>query len=218
MVRGRTSRRRSRARVLGERWRVAGRWSEWRPRRRAGHRVPCSPLLLLPPPYLSLPKGTSTPKGSSSAPEEGLWDPKGIVTAEDIRHMRNRFHPFQCSAVIKSMKDMDPCAIHMCCWIVDGANAADAKTALRPPLALPAPEGAASSGNLTGGAVADVAGLTDLASKARLPPETTAALRAELLSAGAVDVSEVTAEDWSGLSAWGLLKQFERRRVLKCIA
>ena len=147
-----------------------------------------------------------------------MWDPKGIVTAEDIRHMRNRFHPFQCSAVIKSMKDMDPCAIHMCCWIVDGANAADAKTALRPPLALPAPEGAASSGNLTGGAVADVAGLTDLASKARLPPETTAALRAELLSAGAVDVSEVTAEDWSGLSAWGLLRQFERRRVLKCIA
>ena len=132
--------------------------------------------------------------------------------------MRNRFHPFQCSAVIKSMKDMDPCAIHMCCWIVDGANAADAKTALRPPLALPAPEGAASSGNLTGGAVADVAGLTDLASKARLPPETTAALRAELLSAGAVDVSEVTAEDWSGLSSWGLLKQFERRRLLKCIA
>ena len=153
-----------------------------------------------------------------TAPEEGLWDPKGIVTAEDIRHMRNRFHPFQCSAVIKSMKDMDPCAIHMCCWIVDGANAADAKTALRPPLALPAPEGAASSGNLTGGAVADVAGLTDLASKARLPPETTAALRAELLSAGAVDVSEVTAEDWSGLSSWGLVKQFERRRVLKCIA
>ena len=147
-----------------------------------------------------------------------MWGPKGIVTGEDIRHMRNRFHPFQCSAVIKSMNDMDPCAIHMCCWIVDGANAADAKTALRPLLALPAPEGAASSGNLTGGAVADVVGLTDLASKARLPPETTAALRAELLSAGAVDVSEVTAEDWSGLSAWGLLKQFERRRVLKCIA
>ena len=95
MGRGRTSRRRSRARVLGERWRVAGRWSEWRPRRRAGHRVPCSPLLLLPPPYLSLPKGTPTPKGSSTAPEESLWDPKGIVTAEDIRHMRNRFHPFQ---------------------------------------------------------------------------------------------------------------------------
>ena len=153
-----------------------------------------------------------------TAPEEGLWDPKGIVTAEDIRHMRNRFHPFQCSAVIKSMKDMGPCAIHMCCWIVDGANAADAKTALRPPLALLAPEGAASSGNLTGGAVADVAGLTDLASKVRLHPETTAALRAELLSAGAVDMSEVTAEDWSGLSAWGLLKQFERKRVLKCIA
>ena len=46
--------------------------------------------------------------------------------------MRNRFRPFQCSAVIESMKDMDSCAVHMCFWIVDGANAADAKTVLRP--------------------------------------------------------------------------------------
>ena len=153
-----------------------------------------------------------------TAPQEGLWDSKGTVTAEDIRHMRNRFVPFQCSAVIRTMKDMGPCAVHMCRWIVEGANAADAQAALRPPLALPAPGGAACSGNLADGAVADVAGLSDLASKARLPPETTAALRADLLSEGAVDVSELTAEDWAGLSAWGLLKQFERKRVLKCIA
>ena len=49
MGRGRTSRRRSRARVAGERWRVAGRWSEWRPRRRAGHGSSSS----LEPPILS---------------------------------------------------------------------------------------------------------------------------------------------------------------------
>ena len=64
---------RSRARIASQiasagrvrSWRVAGRWSEWRPRRRAGHRVFLSPLLLLPPPtfngYLSLPNGTFTP-------------------------------------------------------------------------------------------------------------------------------------------------------------
>ena len=38
-----------------------------------------------------------------TAPEEGLWDPQGIVTAEDVRHIRNRFHPFHCSAVIKTL-------------------------------------------------------------------------------------------------------------------
>ena len=43
-------------------------------------------------------------------------------------------------------------------------------------------------------------------------------MRAELLSLGAVGVSELSAEDWVGLSAWEMLKQFERRRVLKCIA
>ena len=153
----------------------------------------------------------------ATAPQEGLWDPKGTVTPEDIRHMRNRFHPFQCTAVIRSMQDMDPCAVHMCRWIVDGANAADARAALRPPLALPAPGDAASAENPTGEAAADVAGLGDLAKKALLPPEATTALRAELLSEGAVDVAELTAEDWAGLSAWGQLKQFEQRRLLKCI-
>ena len=38
-----------------------------------------------------------------TAPEEGLWDPQGIVTAKDVRHIRNRFHPFHCSAVIKTL-------------------------------------------------------------------------------------------------------------------
>ena len=88
---------------------------------------------------------------------------------------------------------------------------------MRPPLALPAPGDAASAENPTGEAAADVAGLGDLAKKALLPPEATTALRAELLSGGAVDVAELTAEDWAGLSAWGQLKQFEQRRLLKCI-
>ena len=64
---------------------------------------------------------------------------------------------------------------------------------------------------------APAARLGDLAKKALLPPEATAALRAELLSEGAVDVAELTAEDWAGLSARGQLKQFEQRRLLKCI-
>ena len=56
--------------------------------------------------------------------------------------------------------------------------------------------GAPDAENPTGEAAADVAGLGDLAKKALLPPEATAALRAELLSEGAVDVAELTAEDF----------------------
>ena len=121
------------------------------------------------------------------------------------------------------MKDMDPCAVHMCRWIVDGANAADAESALRPAPALPFqenPAGAAGaqgpSGRPDSGAE-DVRGLGALAEKAQLSPEIRAALGAELTSDGAVDVAELSPADWQGLVTWTKMKKFERKRLLQCL-
>ena len=67
-----------------------------------------------------------------TSPEKGLWDPCGQVTEEDVRHMRNRFVPFRCHAVVARLADSNPCAAHLCKWLVDGAATADARAALRP--------------------------------------------------------------------------------------
>ena len=158
-----------------------------------------------------------------TAPEEGLWEPRGIVTAEHVRHMKNRFAPFRCTAVIKVLKDLDPCAIHMCRWLVDGANAADARAALRPPLAPPCQgglPGAAGAGGPGGRAVSggeNVRGLAALAERAQLGPEIAAALAAELAEGGAVDVAELSPDDWQALVTWGRIKKFARKRLLQCL-
>ena len=58
-------------------------------------------------------------------------------------------------------------------------------------------------------------GLDDLAAKAALPAETVGALRLELVNLGAVGVGELSEDDWRSLRAWGALRLFQQRRLLK---
>ena len=158
-----------------------------------------------------------------TAPEEDLWNPWGTVTAEHVRHMKNRFAQFRCTAVINILKDMEPCAVHMCRWIVEGAAAADARVALRQPLALPClevPVAAAGAQRPEGRAAWDtevVRGLGALAEQAQLGPEIADALRAELAQEGAVNVAELSPGDWQGLVTWSWMKKFQRKRLLQCL-
>lgn len=165
-----------------------------------------------------------------TAKEAGLWEPKGVVSAEDVRHMQSRVQVFPARALpTTAMRDTCPCPGCMCHWIRESAARADmdelvrpAPAAPRPPLAvLPladgarAPPGAATA---TGALTHNVDGLDDLAAKAALPAETVGALRLELVELGAVGVGELSEDDWRSLRAWGALRLFQQRRLLKCLA
>ena len=96
----------------------------------------------------------------------------------------------------------DTCARCMSLWIRDGAAAGDSAAALggpRPPL-LPLVAGAESA------EAAQVAGLGSLCSAARLPPAACTALLQELLALGAVDVKELSLQDWRSLATWAQIK------------
>ena len=127
------------------------------------------------------------------------------------------------------MRDTCPCPGCMCRWIWEAAAQADidelvrlAPAALRSsPAVLPLADGArAPSGAATAAQAAaaiNVNGLDELAVQAALPPEAVRALRVELVELGAVGVGELTEDDWRGLRAWGTLRHFQQRRLLKSL-
>ncbi|CAK0798497.1 unnamed protein product [Prorocentrum cordatum] len=165
-----------------------------------------------------------------TAKEAGLWEPKGAVSAEDVRHMQSRVQVFPARVLPKTtMRDACPCPGCMRRWIREAAAQADidelvrlAPAALRSsPAALPLADGAgAPSGAATAAQAAaaiNVNGLDELAVKAALPPEAARALRVELVELGAVGVGGLAEDDWRGLRAWGALRHFEQRRLLKSL-
>ena len=146
-----------------------------------------------------------------TSPEEGLWDHFGKVSKEDVKHMKNRFEAFRCLATVANCADVDPCAAHMCKWLVQGAQAADAAVALRSslPVVLPTASRPAAP------AAAAIAGLAELGQAAMLPEGAVAALRAELEALGVVHVGELESADWESMAAFQGLRKFEQRRLLK---
>ena len=65
---------------------------------------------------------------------------------------------------------------------------------------------------VAGGSVIDLDSFLDAAS---LPSSAREALAREVAASGAVNVQELTRQDWEQLEAWQLLKPLERRRVFK---
>ena len=121
------------------------------------------------------------------------------------------------SATVENCADVEPCAVHMCRWIVEGAQAADAAAALRsslPAVLLTASHEAVRPG-LSG--VAAVAGVAELGREAKLPEGAVSALHAELAALGAAHVAELEVEDWEGMAAFWNLKKLEQRRLLKAL-
>ena len=145
-----------------------------------------------------------------TAPQEGLWDAWGEVTPEDVRHMRNRFEQFVCHAVIKSLKDSDACAVHMCQWIVDGAAEADAREVLQ--AVVPSAPGFARGSEHE--EQQELLGLSALVETVKIPVATATALKDEILALGAVHVQELAGEEWRALNSWAMLKPLEQRRLL----
>ena len=146
-----------------------------------------------------------------TAKQEGLWDSTRHVSAEDVRHMRNRTKEFPVLEVMPqgSLVDVTSCAPCMCRWIVQAAAAHDAAPAFIQP--QPQPQG----GNLEPRRLAAISGLSELLDAVKLPPATAEALFEDLEELGAVDINELEQGDWQGLSVWSTIRPLAKRRFLQ---
>ena len=142
-----------------------------------------------------------------TAKEQGLWQPCGNVTAEDIRHIQGRFDVFHMVAPVARMKDTEPCPCHMARWIRESAAAHDARGLAQPTLPVRPPGQPSDSG------VPLLGDMCVLAHEAGLPAAAAAALEQELVELGALHVRELPVTEWPQLRAWVLLKPLQQRRV-----
>ena len=101
------------------------------------------------------------------------------------------------------------CRYHLARWARDGANAFDANLAFGAP--------AVQFGNAGVSASSQVAGFHELLEKCCIPGACAAALTTDVLSLGAVNVQELSRDDWRALPSWAALREMERRRIQACV-
>ena len=149
------------------------------------------------------------------AKDSGLWEPTLRVGEEDIQHMRNRVEEFHFTVVLPrtSLKDIEPCTVHMSKWIVSESAASDVGGTLLPMLPLAGDLGSAVRG--AEDPLDQIAGYRETSQVARIPDAASQALLGDLMDLGAVDVKELVVEDWAYLPSWGQLRMLEKRRVLQ---
>jgi hypothetical protein len=144
--------------------------------------------------------------------EEGMWEPTRFVSAEDVRHMRNRVVEFRFMVpmVEGALRDVISCPCCMAKWIVNGSSAGDAVPALQPVLPVLALDEHQDSHR-----VMAIFGLKDLMAAVRVPVAVCVSVLEDLEGLGAVRVSELTVADWESLNAWSLLRPLQKRRLLE---
>ena len=147
-----------------------------------------------------------------TAKADGLWESRGAVTAEDVRHMQSRHLVFRAEAELPSMRGVQQCAPHMCMWIKDSAARFDARQVVRPYLAEGVPLVAARSAAGCNGEL--ISGMDRLQEQSRVSMAGAIALSHELRGLGAIHVREVAVGEWERLTAWHNLMPFEQRRFM----
>ena len=137
---------------------------------------------------------------------EGLWDVRGCVTQEDVRHMQSRVEQFSALEQVPAgeMKDVPKCKNSFAAWLLTAAAQFANGSA---PAAAIALRGASESADR------EVEGLEDLLRKAHLPASSVAVFCQELSRLGVVDVRELGPEDWLQLHSLASLRPFEHRRL-----
>ena len=140
-----------------------------------------------------------------TAKEKGLWKEREGITSEDIAHIKNRVDIFRCSGKVQPRRGGVPMCQHcLAKWVREGADRHDANQVLTAPM----PQG---------GNFGTVTGLEQLLDTAQVPAPVCAAIVEEIGALGAVDVQELGRSDWEALNAWGSLREFEKRRILRYI-
>ena len=143
-----------------------------------------------------------------TAKEAGLWEPTNKISAEDVRHLRNRVEEFRFTHSLSNLKEVDSCAPCMSRWIVEYSEQA----AMGPLLPLP------MRGSQHGADWSRVSGFAEFIASTKLQEPVVGQLFADVVAAGAVDVSELGPLDWPQLPSWQNLRPLEARRVLAAVA
>ncbi len=139
-----------------------------------------------------------------TAKEEGLWEPTARVSAEDVRHLRNRVEEFHFAQVVPSLKEVESCAPCMARWVRKYSD--EAIPAPLPVVAAPVAGASASD-------FSAVAGFRGMMASAKLPGHVAEELFSEVVALGAVDVTELSFSDWEQLASWRKLRPLEARRL-----
>lgn len=161
-------------------------------------------------------------KGAAiTAKDEGLWQPAGNVSPEDIRHIQSRVEQFTAKEQlpIKSLRDVPMCKQSWASWVVTRSAAFAARSV---PSSLPDP--AAASQAAMGSANCSSAmgprgihGFVELMHRAVVSPGAAENLKQEMMALGVVSVQELTVEDWKSLRAWQTVLPFAQRRLLALV-
>lgn len=146
-----------------------------------------------------------------TAKAEGLWQPMGCVSAEDIRHMQSRVAVFVVNQPVACLKDIDPCEVCMSKWICAGATQHDASMLVNGMLPVADTEKTEQRGQL-------LAGLEDLNKIAQLPDDQLRSFSNSLVELGARHVREVIVRDWETLPGFADLLPFPKRRLLTAVS
>ncbi len=144
-----------------------------------------------------------------TAKSEGLWDPTGKVSAEDIQHIRNRVEEFHFTNIVTSLKDVESCAPCMARWITKFSDEASALTVPLAPVA---------SSSAPVAAPVSVHGFADVMAAAKLAGAIVDALSLDVVATGAVHVDELALSDWQHLPSWNKLRPMEVRRLVAVVS
>ena len=164
---------------------------------------------------------TQWTKGAAiTAKDEGLWQPMGNVTPENIRHMQSRVEQFTAKAQlpIQSLHDVPLCKQSWASWVVTRSVAFASRavpSTLQDPAAGRATSSSASHSSAAGSY--DIDGFANLMGRAVISPAVAESLHQEMVTLGVVSIQEMTVEDWKGLRAWQAILPFAQRRLLAIV-
>ena len=139
-----------------------------------------------------------------TAKQEGLWEPTARVSAEDIRHLRNRVEEFHFDHVVLSLKEVQSCAPCMAGWIRKYSDEAVPAPLLVAPTAV---------AKISASDFSAVTGFAGMMVSAKVPAIVAEELFSEVVALGAVDVVELSASDWEQLPSWKKLRPLAARRL-----
>eukprot|EP00973_Karenia_brevis_P031484 4344725-Karenia_brevis.AAC.1 len=142
-------------------------------------------------------------------PDEDVWQPRGCVTAECVRHMQSRIEVFRLQAKVGRLKRTELCATHMCRWIRDMAAEHDAKQMMKTVGCVQPVHGSAS-----GSKDRPLHGFDEAMTQACIPHDAWPHLKQALVNLGAHDVREPGSQDWMNLQEFQALRPLEQRRLL----
>ena len=149
-------------------------------------------------------------------------DPHRKCQSWDTRHMQSRCEMFRCThPLVKpgsrpSRGSIPQCRHHLAKWVYDAAVAFDASQVLQSNLGAPIADAPDADSSNAGDRPAGIVVNLDLfMGRAQLPQPAREAITRDALATGAIDVVELTKEDWEQLPSWQHLKPLEKRRVLR---